>query len=82
MSVKDVENWLLKWQGVAAVLSVLGMGATALMIHGRDMQRLDEAERTIREIRNETVTRREFEILMRNIEDIRQDVRAMRSQRQ
>lgn len=75
---RELTNWLLRWQGIGAIVTIVAMGVGALTIHGRDMQRLDSAEGTIRELRSETVTRREFELLMRSIDDLRLEVRAMR----
>lgn len=75
---RELTNWLLRWQGIGAIVAIVAMGVGALTIHGRDMQRLDSAEGTIRELRAESVTRREFELLMRSIDDLKVEVRAMR----
>lgn len=75
---RDLTSWLLRWQGIGAIVTVAAFGVGALTLHGRDMQRLESAESTIRELRTETVTRREFEMLMRSIDDLRIEVRGMR----
>jgi hypothetical protein len=80
MSTKELYGLLHEWQGVAAVITVLAMGVSAFVVHGRDMQRLDAAEDALHEIKSEAVTRREFDLLMRAIEDLRVDIRLMRQE--